>query len=91
MEETVFLFGSRKQYRSWMKENCGNCRCEPTGFPGCHLAAAVTDAMFTDGLVPLHLAERIGYFDMVATDRVVLPHTWMCREFKMKSAPRREL
>ncbi len=84
MEETVFLFCSKKQYTSWKTENCGNCLKESAGFPGCALSAALTDALFMEGTVPLNIAERIGYFDMEDEDRLVPSCAWTCREFQEK-------
>lgn len=87
MEETVFLFFSKKQFTNWKTENCGNCRNESAGFSGCRLSAALADALHPEGVVPLNLAERIGYFDITDEDHLVRTGTWTCREFREKDVP----
>ncbi len=86
MEETVFLFCSRKQLATWKSENCGNCRKESAVHPVCDLSAALRDALFLEGSVPLNVAERLGYFD---TDDgpAFPPGAWTCREFQGKDVP----
>lgn len=87
MEQTVFLFCSRKQFASWKTENCGNCRKESAAYPGCDLSAALRDALFLDSAVPLNVAERLGYFDMDDEDCPAPPGAWTCREFQGKDVP----
>lgn len=84
MEQTVFLFFNRRQFASWRTENCENCRKESAEASGCELSAALMDALFLEGVVPLEIAERIGFFDMDDDDRLVPPDTWTCREFQEK-------
>ncbi len=89
MEETVYLFCTRKQFTRWIAENCGKCRARFAGVPGCHLSDAVTEAQLLEGVVPLPLAERIGYFDVDGDDRHGSPDTWTCREFRLADGPLR--
>ncbi len=86
MEETVFLFCSRRQFADWRMENCGNCWKESAAHPGCDLSAALRDALHLEGVVPLNVAERLGYFDVIE-DGAVLPGTWTCRELHAKDFP----
>lgn len=87
MEQTVFLFCSRKQFASWRIENCGNCRKESAAGPVCDLSAALKEALYHEDAVPLDVAERLGYFDMDDEDRPVAPGSWTCREFEGKDFP----
>ncbi len=87
MEQTVFLFCSRKQFATWKLENCGNCRKASAAWPGCDLSAALWDTMFLEGTVPLNIAERLGYFDMEDEDRTAPTGAWTCREFQGKDIP----
>ncbi len=86
MEETVFLFCSRRQFAAWKSENCGNCRKGSAVRPGCDLSAALRDALFLEGVVPLNVAERLGYFDM-DEDPAFPPGAWTCREFQGRDLP----
>ncbi len=86
MEETVFLFCSRKHFANWRIENCGNCRKETAAHPACDLSAALRNALHLEGVVPLNVAERLGYFD-TDDDGAVPPGTWTCREFHGKEFP----
>ncbi len=87
MEQTVFLFCSRKQFAIWKRENCGNCRKASAAWPGCDLSTALCDAPALEGSVPLNVAERLGYFDVDDEDRAVPAGDWTCREFQGKGIP----
>ena len=87
MEQTVFLFCSAKQFTAWMSENCGNCRKGSDADRGCDLSAALRDAQFRGGSVPLDVAERLGYFDMDDEECGAVPDSWTCRAFHGKDFP----
>lgn len=81
MDEKILVFSSGKRFRDWKSRNCVGCRKKAGTWMSCDLAAALQEALHHDEVVPLRLAERIGYFDL-AEGEPPGADLWRCREFE---------
>lgn len=66
MTEAVRPFSNGTQYADWSDSNCARCTKgvhrlnDETAWPTCELEAALLEACFGDGEIPLATAQRIG-------------------------------